>query len=176
MTGTDWGLLIAVPAAILAAGAVAAALMRWQAKASVLWVLKSSPSEWAALAKEVKEFEPLFRAGEMVGRLAEENLRLHTMITDKLAALPIYTWSYKAESRKVRHMGPTAQAFQASFHLGDTDRAIATVDADGVALAAAKALEARTTEMQQTIDELRAELRQLRAEMRTVTAAGRGGR
>jgi len=40
----------------------------------------------------------------------------------------------------VRHLGPTAQDFHAAFGLGESERTIATVDADGVALAAIQGL------------------------------------
>lgn len=38
------------------------------------------------------------------------------------------------------HIGPMAQDFNAAFQLGESDRAITTVDADGVALAAIQGL------------------------------------
>lgn len=65
--------------------------------------------------------------------------------------------SYLAEDPSVRHLGPTAQDFRAAFGLGIDDVSIGTVDADGVALAAAKALAART-------DHLKAELAQVGGE------------
>jgi hypothetical protein len=37
-------------------------------------------------------------------------------------------------------MGPVAQDFRAAFGLGDSDKTITTVDADGVALAAIQGL------------------------------------
>ena len=58
----------------------------------------------------------------------------------KIAAMPIRTWSYRDEDSTVRHLGPTAQDFRAAFALGQSDKAIATVDADGVSLAAVQAL------------------------------------
>jgi hypothetical protein len=61
-------------------------------------------------------------------------------ILDKLVNLPIMSWQYKAQGANVRHIGPTAQAFKASFGVGDTDRGISTVDADGIAFAAIKGL------------------------------------
>jgi hypothetical protein len=57
----------------------------------------------------------------------------------KLAALPITTWAY-TNAPSVRHLGPVAQDFAAAFGLGDNDKHIATVDADGVALAAIQGL------------------------------------
>jgi hypothetical protein len=61
-------------------------------------------------------------------------------ILDKVAALPMASWNYKAQGAGVRHLGPTAQDFHAAFGLGESDRTIATVDADGVALAAIQGL------------------------------------
>jgi uncharacterized small protein (DUF1192 family) len=86
-------------------------------------------------------------------------------VLEKLAVLPVRTWSYREEPDSVRHMGPTAQEFRAAFGLGDTDKAIATVDTDGVALVAAQTLERRTRALQDEIASLRAELATLRAEL-----------
>ncbi len=59
-------------------------------------------------------------------------------ILSTLDNLKISEWRYIGE--QALHIGPMAQDFSASFGLGDTDTGIATVDADGVALAAIKAL------------------------------------
>ena len=83
-------------------------------------------------------------------------------ILRKLAAMPITTWNYRTESTSVRHLGPMAQDFAAAFHLGDTDKAISTVDEGGVALAAAKALESRTTAQDARINALEKENAELR--------------
>jgi hypothetical protein len=63
----------------------------------------------------------------------------------QLVAVPIQTWSYKSEGA-IRHIGPVAQDFQAVFGLGADDKHIATVDADGVALAAIQGLNQRLSE------------------------------
>jgi len=60
-------------------------------------------------------------------------------ILAKVAALPIDRWSYKSE-KGVRHMGPMAQDFYAAFGVGEDNRHITSIDEDGVALAAIKAL------------------------------------
>jgi hypothetical protein len=65
-------------------------------------------------------------------------------VLGKVAALPIQTWNYRDEDASTRHMGPTAQDFRAAFGLGANETSIATVDADGVSLAAIQALEKRT--------------------------------
>jgi len=58
----------------------------------------------------------------------------------RLAEVPIQTWSYKAEDPSVRHIGATAQDFQAAFGVGYNNTSISTIDADGVALAAIQGL------------------------------------
>jgi hypothetical protein len=61
-------------------------------------------------------------------------------VLDKVAALSIQTWTY-TNNAGVRHLGPVAQDFHAAFGLNGTDdKHIATVDADGVALAAIQGL------------------------------------
>ena len=63
-------------------------------------------------------------------------------VLDKIAALPVSVWSYRSE-RGVRHVGPMAQDFYAAFKVGEDDRHITSIDEDGVALAAIKALDAK---------------------------------
>jgi hypothetical protein len=86
----------------------------------------------------------------------------------KLASMPVRTWRYRAEDSTVRHMGPTAQEFRAAFSLGDSDKAIATVDADGVSLAASQALVKRTDRLTRENDALRQANGQLRSELRAL--------
>ncbi len=60
-------------------------------------------------------------------------------VLEKVAALPLQSWSY-TNRPGVKHVGPMAQDFRAAFGLGEDDKHIATVDADGVALAAIQGL------------------------------------
>jgi hypothetical protein len=60
-------------------------------------------------------------------------------VLEKVAGLPISRWSYVSE-RGVRHVGPMAQDFYAAFGVGEDDKHITSIDEDGVALAAIKAL------------------------------------
>lgn len=53
-----------------------------------------------------------------------------------LMNLPLYTWSYRSDPGAALHIGPTAEDFHSRFGLGNSQTSIATVDADGVALAA----------------------------------------
>jgi len=62
-------------------------------------------------------------------------------ILAKVAALPVSAWRYKTETG-VRHVGPMAQDFYAAFGVGEDDRHITSIDEDGVALSAIKALAA----------------------------------
>ncbi len=75
----------------------------------------------------------------------------------KLRMIPIRRWGYLSEADNVRHIGPTAQDFYASFGLGTDEKSIGTVDADGVALAAIQALDARTREQAMQVKQLMAE-------------------
>jgi hypothetical protein len=61
-------------------------------------------------------------------------------VLDCVAKLPIQQWRFKAEPEGVKHVGPMAQDFRSAFGLGENPTAIATVDADGVALAAIQGL------------------------------------
>jgi hypothetical protein len=79
----------------------------------------------------------------------------------KIAALPITSWNYTFEDPSVRHIGPMAQDFEATFEVGATDKAIAKVDADGVALAAIQALHRRTDDLRRENDDLRDRLAKL---------------
>jgi hypothetical protein len=66
-------------------------------------------------------------------------------VLDKLAALPITTWSFKTMSDG-RHIGPMAQDFYAAFGLGGSDTTITSIDSDGVALAAIQGLNQKLEE------------------------------
>lgn len=91
-------------------------------------------------------------------KTAFEDINSAEVLT-KLASLPIRTWSYKDEDASVRHIGPTAQDFSAAFGFGGTDKAIATVDADGVSLVAIQALEKRLRVLMERIEKLERSVR-----------------
>ncbi|MFO1303329.1 MAG: tail fiber domain-containing protein [Burkholderiales bacterium] len=89
-------------------------------------------------------------------------------VLDKVVSLPIATWAYRNERDSgVRHIGPTAQDFHDRFAVGYDDKTIATVDADGVALAAIQGLnaklEAAIAERDARIDAQARAIAQLRA-------------
>ncbi|HEY1662880.1 MAG TPA: tail fiber domain-containing protein [Verrucomicrobiae bacterium] len=85
-------------------------------------------------------------------------------VLDRVVNLPISQWSFKKEAN-TRHIGPMAQDFYAAFNVGMDDKHIATVDEDGVALAAiqglnqkleadAKAKDAKINELEKRLSDL----------------------
>jgi trimeric autotransporter adhesin len=76
-------------------------------------------------------------------------------ILAQLANLSIQSWNYRAQGASIRHIGPTAQDFYAAFNVGEDDRHISTVDADGVALAAIQELYRINQSQNQQIEQLR---------------------
>ncbi len=84
----------------------------------------------------------------------------------KLRNLPISTWHYRAEAAGIRHLGPMAEDFSRAFGLGEDARHIATVDEEGVALAALQALAKRSARQDRTIAALQQELHRLASRVR----------
>ena len=120
--------------------------------------LASGSGEWSQLSdRSVKTAFAPVDGREVLARVAE---------------LPIETWQYVLQDGDIRHMGPMAQDFHAAFGLGEDERYIGTLDADGVALAAIQglydvsqdqagrieALEAENATQQAQIDDLEARL------------------
>jgi hypothetical protein len=95
-----------------------------------------------------------------------------TAVLDRVARLPIQQWRFKAEPEGVKHFGPMAQDFRAAFGLGEIPTAIATVDADGVALAAIQGLNQKLEQKETEITELKARLQRLE---QLVNANNQGG-
>jgi len=73
------------------------------------------------------------------------------LILERLSAVPITTWNYQSQDPSIRHMGPMAQDFFAAFGLGESERHIGTLDADGVALAAIQGLHEMLRDKEKTI-------------------------
>jgi trimeric autotransporter adhesin len=67
-------------------------------------------------------------------------------ILEKVAELPLAMWNYKSQDKSIRHIGPMAQDFHSTFGVGENDRTITTVDADGVALGAIQGLNQKLEE------------------------------
>jgi Chaperone of endosialidase len=89
-------------------------------------------------------------------------------ILNKLMSLPIATWQYKSQDKTIRHIGPVSQDFKALFGVGETEKGIATVDADGIALAAIQGLGIRLKERDAKIDSLSRENKRLQTELNII--------
>jgi hypothetical protein len=103
-------------------------------------------------------------------------------ILAQLVEIPVTTWNYKVDEPSVRHIGPMAQDFYATFKLGNSDTSIATLDADGVALAAIQGLYEISEEQRQQLaslqqhnQELATRLAALEAQVAALTEAQNGG-
>ncbi|MBT8061685.1 MAG: tail fiber domain-containing protein, partial [Gammaproteobacteria bacterium] len=82
-------------------------------------------------------------------------------ILERVAAMPMQTWRYKVEGEEIRHIGPMAQDFQASFGFGGDPKGISSLDADGVALAAIQALYQLTNELERRTTQLETQQRRI---------------
>jgi hypothetical protein len=84
----------------------------------------------------------------------------------RLRNIPVSTWNYISEGQTVRHIGPMAEDFYQAFKLGTGNTSIGVQDLASVSIAAVKALETRTAQLQQKsaeVDQLRTEVNELRA-------------
>jgi hypothetical protein len=96
------------------------------------------------------------------------------VVLEKVAALPMQEWNYRTDAEQSRHLGPMAQDFRAAFGLGADDKHIATVDADGVALAAIQGLNKKVEEKEARIQELEKSVHELKELVRQVAASQKG--
>ena len=78
-----------------------------------------------------------------------------------VAGLRIESWNYTDRDHGVRHIGPMAQDFKATFNVGGSDKLIDWVDANGVILGAIKALNTKLVEKDGQIDALQERLNEL---------------
>jgi hypothetical protein len=93
-------------------------------------------------------------------------------ILQKIGAMPLTRWNYKAQPKEQQHVGPMAQDFWAAFHLdGQSDTTINSLDIDGINMAGIQALKNRTdeqqkiiSEQQKAIDDLKKQNEQLKVE------------
>ena len=69
-------------------------------------------------------------------------------ILAKLASLNIQQWAYKARPDE-KHVGPIAEEFYAAFGLGQGDKNISTIDADGIMMLAIQALQQENAQLAQ---------------------------
>jgi hypothetical protein len=72
-------------------------------------------------------------------------------ILEQVTSLPLSTWNYESQDASIRHIGPMAQDFRAVFGVGENERYITTVDADGVALAAIQGLNQKIERLEERL-------------------------
>jgi hypothetical protein len=87
-------------------------------------------------------------------------------VLSSLRNIPVSTWNYISEGQNVRHIGPMAEDFYKEFGLGTGSTSIGIQDLASVSIAAVKALDARTAQLQQKsaeVDQLRTEVNELRS-------------
>ena len=107
----------------------------------------SSESEiWSQGADEVRSQMPMYApefntTSASAAKTAVESVDAEKVL-EAVESLSLNTWEFN-DDEGVRHMGPMAEEFFDEFGLGSTAEAIATVDADGVALAAIQGLARR---------------------------------
>ena len=90
-------------------------------------------------------------------------------VLDKVSALPISRWNYKTDKGS-EHIGPMAQDFWAAFKVGMDDKHIATVDEEGVALAAIQGLNQKVEEKEAKIQEQNSRIQNQAAEITELKA------
>jgi len=78
-------------------------------------------------------------------RAAKENFVAvdTTDVLERLLRVPVSEWNYRSQDASIRHVGPVAEDFRAAFGVGESERMISTVDAQGVAFAAIQGLNAK---------------------------------
>jgi len=85
----------------------------------------------------------------------------NSSILTKLDELPVSYWNYKTTNADDRHIGPMAEDFYELFGLGTSNKYVAPGDLAGIALAAAKALNEKSTIKDDQISKLSKENEQI---------------
>lgn len=73
-------------------------------------------------------------------------------ILEKIADLKIYSWNYRSQSNRIRHIGPMAQELFSSFGFGESNKNVNGVDIDGVILNGIKGLDLRLNRFSNLMD------------------------
>lgn len=96
-------------------------------------------------------------------------------VLDRVAAMPIAEWNYISQDPSIRHIGPMAQDFHRAFGVGEDNRHITSIDADGVALAAIKGLNQKVESKDAQIADLEARIKALETTLRRIAEQKAGG-
>ena len=101
---------------------------------------------------------------------AKKNIRIVKTdeILEKVSSLSIKQWSYKTQNDSIEHIGPMAQDFYSTFHIGDDDKTISVIDPAGVSLAAIQELHKQNKKLIQQNEQLNNRLTQLEQQMKLI--------
>ena len=110
-------------------------------------------------------------------RAVKENIKAvdAQAVLDRVVAMPIAEWNYISQDPTIRHIGPMAQDFHAAFGVGEDNRHITSIDADGVALAAIKGLNEKVEAKDAHIADLEARIKALETSLRRIADQKVGG-
>jgi len=93
-------------------------------------------------------------------------------VLNKVDELDVLSWNYSRDPESVRHIGPMAEDFHKQFGLnGEKDGVISASDVNGVALAAIKALKARSDTLERELQQKDEQLDSLRRAVDELKAA-----
>lgn len=82
-------------------------------------------------------------------------------VLNKLSAMEITQWRYKHRPKEL-HVGPVAEDFYHAFGLGDGEKRISTIDADGILMLAVQALKSENDVLQSKLKDLQKQIDQLK--------------
>jgi hypothetical protein len=132
-------------------------------------IFRSSGGYWLYSSSDLSAGVTLSPGGGSWNSLSDRNMKANFAAVNPreilrgVLGLPISTWNYKTQADSVRHIGPMAQDFFATFKFGEGDKTIATIDPDGVALAAIQGLNEELKDRDARIDALQRQLKQQQA-------------
>ncbi len=107
-------------------------------------VLSSGSGSWSSMSDR--------NAKDDIERVSGREVLRH------LNEIVISKWRYKSQDASIRHIGPMAQDFFAAFGIGEDEKFITSIDADGVALAAIQGLSEIVQEKEEEIVLLKARI------------------
>jgi Chaperone of endosialidase len=124
-------------------------------------IFRSSGGYWLYSNSGLTAGVTLSPGGGAWSTISDRNMKANFAAVDTrgVLGLPISTWNYKSQDASVRHIGPMAQDFFATFKVGEGDKTITTIDPDGVALAAIQGLNAELKDRDARIDDLQQQLK-----------------
>lgn len=89
----------------------------------------------------------------------------------RLVAMPLYSYNFKGSDPAIRSLGPMAQDFYATFGLGRDNKMLASINLEGVALAAVQGLNAKLEASEARIAAQARELAEIKAQLAAISGA-----